>query len=124
VEFTLRFPIVGVSKAGWAKAASELGDFTDASSDDDLQEWQGLEIYDSAGMCYVVKKAYRGFPTSKFWFWFLCKLNNHCIHVGLDLDAGTPVSVQALQKRLVSVGELQEIDSGFKTHEEVIKVVL
>src|SRR5687768_4546592 len=87
-----RFPVVAVSRAGWVKAADEVDDLTDASPNDDLGDWQGMEIYDSAGRRFVAQRAFRGWPKSSFGA-FICLLMRNAIHIALELDEGSPVSV-------------------------------
>ena len=120
LEQKLRFPVVAVSRAGWTKTADEVGDLTDASPDDDLRDWQGMEIYDSAGQRFVAQRAFRGWPRSSFGA-FVCLLMRHAIHVALELDEGSHVSVDGLKERLAPAYGGRQYFDGSTTHEEVIE---
>jgi len=119
LERKLQFPVVAISPAGWTKCAEEPGDLTDASPDDDLREWQAMEIYDSAGKCYMARRAFRGWP--KGWLGALiCRLVGHVVHVAFDLDEGRAVSVDALRQRLIAAGEAEGSFRHATTHREII----
>jgi hypothetical protein len=98
----LTVPVVAVSRAGWTKTAEQLQDLTVASPDDDLSEWQGMEIYDSAGQHFRARRAFRGWPESEAGA-FICRGAGNAIHVAFELDEGTSVSVQTLGERLAAL---------------------
>jgi hypothetical protein len=120
LELKPRFPVVAVSRAGWTKRADEIYELVDASPWDDLREWQGLEIYDSAGQRYLAKRAFRGWPNSGIGL-ILCRVMKNSIHVALELDEGSAVSVSALKERLVGVAGMPERFEGTTSHQEVIE---
>lgn len=96
-----KFPVVAFSPTGWLKEADEVSDLTDASPDDDLSAWQGLEIYDSAGLKYVARRVYRGWPASRLGA-LACRLFNTAIHVDMDLDPPFPASLDELKDRIIA----------------------
>ena len=96
-----KFPVVAFSPTGWLKEADEVYDLTDASADDDLSEWQGLEIYDSAGLKYVARRVYRRWPASRLGA-LVCRLSNVAIHVDMDLDRPSAASLEELKDRIIA----------------------
>ncbi len=120
LERRLHFPVVVISPAGWSQRAEDLQELVSASPADNLDDWQGLEIYDSAGMRFVAGRASIGSPKGQVWV-TLRRLANQAIYVALEIDEGTPVSVEALRQRLIAVAALPALSEVATTHQQIIE---
>ena len=118
----VQFPVMAVSRAGWTKRADAPHEF-DASPTDDLADWQGMEIYDSAGRRFVARRAFRAWPKSTLGA-MLCRVANNAIHVAFDLDDGEHISVDALKEKLDALTDRAGRLDSAKTHREVIEQLL
>jgi len=103
----LEFPVIAFSRSGWWKEAATPADLCDASHDDPLDDWQGLQIYDSAGRGFTAVRAFREWPRTLLGRW-LCRCIDNCVRVGFDLSAPQPVSVQELWERVNAVESLPD----------------
>lgn len=119
----LQFPVIAFSPAGWIKEADEIQDFTDASPDDDLSDWQGLVIYDSAGLKYTARRVYRRWPSSLFGVW-LCRLSNNRIQVEMDLDAPSTASIDELKEHVSAHYGEESVLREAVSHKELITLCL
>lgn len=118
----VRFPIIAFWRSGGVNRADDAEELTSASPSDDLQAWQGLEVYDSAGMKFVVAEAVRGWPSSSLGA-LLCRVANHAIYVSLKAPAGVPVGVDELRERL---SEKWLVPAGLhpsSSHHEIIEAL-
>jgi len=95
INVPICFPAIALSRAGWIKTGSSLEELTDASPADDLSEWRHLRIVDSSGATYLSTRTFRAWPASPGGM-LLCKLLNHAIYVGLDLEAVAPMALAEL----------------------------
>ena len=119
----LVYPVVAFSPAGWDKEASEVQELTDASPDDDLLEWQGIEVVDATGTHYRALRVYRAWPRSTWGVW-LCRLANNCIHVDMDLVSEGTMPLDNLKARMVGYyGDASQLAAA-TTHREVIELYL
>ena len=118
-----KFPVIAFSPTGWLKEAGEICDLTDAKADDDLSEWQGLEIYDSAGLKYVARRVYRRRPASRLGA-LVCRLSNIAIHVDMELDPPSAASLDELKDRIIAYyGEAPGLREAF-SHKNLITKLL
>jgi hypothetical protein len=78
------------------KEAEEINELTFAGPDDDLSEWQGLVIYDSAGLKYSAQRVYRTWPASRLGVW-MCRLLRVAISTDMDLDTPCAASLDELK---------------------------
>lgn len=118
-----KFPVVAFSPSGWLKEADELHNLTDASAGDDLSEWQGLEIYDSAGLKYTARRVYRKWPASRLGA-LVCRLSSIAVHVDMDLDPPSAASLDELKDRIIAYyGEAPAYREAV-THESLITILL
>jgi hypothetical protein len=97
----LRFPLIAFSPAGWVKKVNEEDRVFDASPHDDLSEWQGLDIYDSSGRKFRVKKAFIAWPRRSWSLW-ICRILNHSTYVGFVFEDPAEASLEELKKRLTA----------------------
>jgi hypothetical protein len=118
----LKFPVIAFSPAGWVKEVSEDEQFFDASPDDDLSEWQGMEIYDASGRKFRVKKAFIAWPRRSWSLW-LCRLLNESIYVDFVFEDPAKASLEELKERIAAyygnahlpdLGSVQSISEAIK----------
>ena len=114
----LEFPVIAFSRAGWSKEAVTASDLCDASPDDSLDEWQRLQIYDSAGRHFTAIRAFREWPRTLIGRW-LCKLFGNSIRVGFELSPPERVSVEELRQR---VGGIERL-SNTASHRQILEYV-
>jgi hypothetical protein len=96
---------------------------TDASYDDDLTEWQGLEVYDASGRRYTAHRVYRAWPSTRLGVW-VCRLANNCIHVEMDLVCDGPAALDELKHRIARAqGDTSELMAAV-THRKAIELCL
>jgi hypothetical protein len=102
---SIKFPAVAISPAGWHKTAADFADLTDASPVDDLAEWQRLEVFDSEGKRFLVRRAYRAWPKHG-WGAALCRLFNQSIHVGFEFESIEQLSTERVAQCVSSIESL------------------
>lgn len=117
----LEFPVIAFSRAGWWKEAATPSDLCDASPDDPLEDWQGLQIYDSAGRRFTTVRAFMEWPRTLVGHWF-CKLIGNSIGVGFELSAPEHVSVEELRQRVDAIEKLPDTLTN-ANHREILKHV-
>ena len=117
----IEFPAAAFSPVGWWRGASNSNDLCDASPDDTLGDWQGLEIYDSAGRKFTARQVFIEWPHTRLGRW-LCGLVGNAIHVGFDLYPPERVSVEELFRRLSAVENVPRSLMG-ATHRKILQHV-
>lgn len=118
---SLKFPVVAFSPAGWQKESGDTADLTEVSPTDDLQEWKGLEIYDSLGQKYIVEKVWRTWPRQSFGVW-LCKILNYGTYVDFQFSVPVYASLEELKQRLrIENPGYKEIERA-NSHYELIQM--
>jgi hypothetical protein len=117
----VRFPVLAFSPAGWSKAACDEEELIDASPRDTLEDWQGLEVYDSAGLVHRATRAFRAWPRSTFGL-LICRLVGQVIFVGFEFERAEPVPLEVLVARAKADGEISG-DEVWQSHEEVLRTI-
>jgi hypothetical protein len=117
----VRFPVLAFSPAGWNKVAATALELTEASPDDLLDDWQRLEVYDSAGFVHRATRAFRFWPKSNFRK-LLCCLVRQQIYVGFQFEKPELVQLQELVRRAKAIGEISEED-GWLSHEHLLRAL-
>jgi hypothetical protein len=117
------FPVIAFSPAGWIKEADEIHEFTDASPEDDLSDWQGLVIYDSSGLKYTARRVYRRWPASRLGVW-ICRLPCTSIHVDMELEPPCPASLDELKDRVIAYYGEEPVLREAGSHKELITLCL
>ncbi len=93
-------PILVVSRAGWATEGEDVHDLFNAAPNDDLSEWQGMVIYDSAGKLWRTEKVWRLRPRSRFGLMIFRALGMGA-YLEVTLSEPMPYSEAELRDRIV-----------------------
>jgi len=93
LDKVLCFPALVVSKAGWSKLGQTALEISDASPDDDLSNWRGAAVYDSAGRRFLVERCFVKWPATAVGR-LSARLFDHVIHVGMVLEELAPLPLE------------------------------
>ena len=115
------FPVVAFSPAGWTVEAATEDDFGDASPWDDLGEWQGLEVFDSAGRQFTAVRAFRLRPRSSLGLWVCRLLFRQAVRVGFEWGPPREVALRDLLQRLRAGYPADWFDEAINNHEGLIR---
>lgn len=118
---TVHFPAVAVSPAGWVMAGNSLEEITRAAPSDDLQQWQGLRVFDAAGNAYLASRVERCWQLSRIGL-ALCRLMNQSIFVRLELQPMAPVPLAELVAML-SISEALPQGIVWASQRELVEFV-
>jgi len=121
-EEILDFPVVAFSPSGWINEAATLDELTSASVDDPLTDWQGLEIFDSCGKKFIVRRAFVRSPTSLLGR-CATKIFNSNVYLSFELTPPQSISVTELLQRLSQHYRQLETDSTMTTHRRILEAI-
>ena len=117
----IHFPAVAVSRAGWVKTGNSLEELTDAAPSDDLQQWQGIRVFDAGGNTYLASRVERRWPTGRIDL-ALCRLINTSTYVRLVLQPEVAVSISELAEML-SISESLPHGTVWSSQRELVEFV-
>lgn len=121
MSIQIHFPAVAVSPAGWVKTANSFDELTDVSPRDNLREWQGLRVFDAGGNAYRINRVVRRWPIGRLGL-SLCRVTNHSIYVGFELQPEATVSVLELAAML-KVSEALPLGAVWLSQRELVEFV-
>jgi hypothetical protein len=111
---------VAFSASGWTVEADSESTLGDARPSDDLRDWQALEVFDSAGRCFVAERVFRRWPRTPFGLW-LCRILGRMVRVGFNWTVPRHISLDELRQRLSARYPAELFEGEIGSHEELIR---
>jgi hypothetical protein len=117
------YPVVAFSPSGWTVEADSEAELAGAHASDGLRDWQNVEVFDSAGRCFVAARVSLRWPQTRLGLW-LCRVLGRVVRVEFDWARPRQVSIDELRQRLSACYPPDWFDGEIATHEELIRRLL